>query len=41
MIELIHKQNKYLHKVHAISVINLGNLQGIFNRELSVGMKRK
>ena len=43
MIEIIHKQNRYLHEVYAISVINLGNVEGIFNRsrKSTVEVKRK
>jgi len=44
MTELIKKQNRYLHKVHAISFINIGFLEGSFQQNDENGrrgMKRK
>jgi len=32
MTELIKKQNIYLHEVHAISFINIGSLEGSFQK---------
>ena len=43
MIELIKKQNMYLHQVHAISFINIGSLEGSFQsgKRTEGGSKRK
>ena len=44
MAELIKKQNRYLHKVHAISFINIGSLEGSFRQNEENGrggIKRK
>jgi len=34
MMELIKKQNRYLHSVRAISFINLGSLEDLFHQEI-------
>ena len=36
MTELIQKQNRYLHDVHAISFINIGSLEGSFRQEIGL-----
>jgi len=43
MKELIKKQNRYLHQVHAISFINIRSLEGTFsiNYKDELGNKRK
>ena len=43
MAELLKKQNRYLHQVHAISFINIRSLEGTFsiNYKDEVGNKIK